>query len=566
MNRIAIVTLLVVAAAVAGYLLGRSPGGPAEPGTAAADGGADEVLYWVAPMDPDYRRDAPGKSPMGMDLVPVYAGDRTARADTVSIEPAIAANLGIRTAVAQRGALPRRIDTVGYVGFDETTVQHVHARVDGWIERLSVATEGDPVARGQVLFELYSPALVNAQREFLAALGSRSDGLRAASEERLRALGITAEEIARLTRERKVRERIPYRAERDGVTALLGVRDGAYVTAATPIVSIASLDDVWITAEVFERQAAWVRPGQRAEVAFDSLPGDTRAASTDYVYPELDPRTRTLRVRLSLANADGLLRPHMLARVIIDAGDEAAVVHVPKEAVIRGGRHDRVVLALGGDQFRVVPVRTGIESGDRVAILAGLAEGDRVVTSGQFLIDSEANVESALSRLETPADHAGHDMAGAADGGMDHTGHDMGDAAGESDHTGHDMSGTDDGGVDHTGHDMGGADDGSDHAGHDMRGAGDGGSDHAGHDMGDAADGGTDHAGHDMRGTDDGAADHTGHDMRGAGGGGSDHTGHDTGDADDGSDHAGQDMSDASDGGDHAGHGTRDADDGGDTP
>ena len=279
MRQILMIVLVALAAALAGYLLGTGSGGPSSEPGGAARSGEREVLYWVAPMDPNFRRDAPGKSPMGMDLVPVYADAAAAQPGLVSIDPAVAANLGIRTAVAERGVLPRHVDTVGYVGFDETSVQHVHTRVDGWVERLSVAVEGDPVERGQVLFELYSPELVNAQREFLAALGSRSDALRAASAERLRALGLTADEIARLGRQRKVRERIPYRAERDGIVETLGARDGAYVTAATPIVSIASLDHVWVVAEVFERQADWVRAGQHAELTFDGLPGTVRHSS-----------------------------------------------------------------------------------------------------------------------------------------------------------------------------------------------------------------------------------------------------------------------------------------------
>ena len=551
MRQILMIVLVALAAALAGYLLGTRSGGPlSEPGGAARSG-EREVLYWVAPMDPNFRRDAPGKSPMGMDLVPVYADAAAAQPGLVSIDPAVAANLGIRTAVAERGVLPRHVDTVGYVGFDETSVQHVHTRVDGWVERLSVAVEGDPVERGQVLFELYSPELVNAQREFLAALGSRSDALRAASAERLRALGLTADEIARLGRQRKVRERIPYRAERDGIVETLGARDGAYVTAATPIVSIASLDHVWVVAEVFERQADWVRAGQHAELTFDGLPGTVRHAAVEYIYPELDPRTRTLRVRLEIPNEGGQLRPGMLARVTIhgEAGDP--VVHVPRQAVIRGGDVDRVVLALGDGAFRIAPVRVGIESGETAAILEGLSAGQRVVTSGQFLIDSEANVDSALLRFDAPdaddgrrnmgamptrgdgedggMDHAGHDM-----GGTDHEGHDMGEPAIESDGDRDDASheGHDTGGTDHEGHDMSGpAIEGGDARleGHDAVDV-----DHDGHGAGGAAvgrDGGMDdddHTGHDMGGT--------GHEAQDAGspgpamesGDGADHSGHDT--------------------------------------
>lgn len=399
MNRIIWWAISLLAAVLAGVVLGRMMGLSGPTSESGNDPMQPEILYWVAPMDANFRREMPGKSPMGMDLVPVYANDSDAIPGTVSIDPTLVSNLGVRTAVAQRGPLSRLIETVGYVGFDEDTVHHVHTRVEGWIENLATTASGDPVSKGQLLFEIYSPTLVNAQEEFLTALQSGNEMLIRASTERLQALGIDASEIRRLRSERDVRQRTPVYAESAGIIAHLGVREGIFVTPATEVMSVAELDNVWVLAEVFERQAAWVKVGQKASVEFDYLPGERWEGTVDYVYPELDPKTRTLKVRLRFANTLAALRPNMFARVNIAASGFADVVHVPRAAVIRGGRIDRVVIALGDGKFRSQAVTIGIESGDKIAIRSGIAAGDEVLVSGQFLIDSESNIASALDRF-----------------------------------------------------------------------------------------------------------------------------------------------------------------------
>ena len=389
----------IAVALIIGVLAGRFWAPAATPSPESVS--QREILYWVAPMDPDYRRDEPGKSPMGMDLVPVYAEEVDGQPGVVAIDPTVVNNLGVRTGVAKRGTLPRRIETVGYIGYDEDTLQHVHTRVDGWIEKLATKATGDPVKKGQLLFELYSPTLVNAQQEYLAALTSNNVVLREASRDRLIALGVTAGEIDRLSTEREARQRVRVYAQSDGIISHLGVREGIYVTPDTEIMSVADLSRVWVLAEVFERQAAWVNPGQAATVELDYLPGRILEGTIDYVYPELDPITRTLKVRLRFDNESQMLRPNMFARVVIDGNPVDNIVYVPREAVIRGGSSNRVVVVLGDGRFRSQPVLVGIESGDRVAIRRGLKEGDRVVTSAQFLIDSESNIESALQRMES---------------------------------------------------------------------------------------------------------------------------------------------------------------------
>ena len=281
---ISIVVAMMLVLAL-GFTLGQRA--PVDDDTAdKAVSGEREILYYKAPMDSRYRSDSPGKSPMGMDLVPVYA-DEASRVDpgVVSIDPGIVNNLGVRSAPAEKSVLSRRIETVGYVGYDEDTIHHVHTRADGWIEKLSIKASGDPVTRGQVLFEFYSPTLVNAQEEYLATLESSNAPLRKASRQRLAAFGVSEAEIKRLESERKVRQRVPVYAMSDGFVVHLGVREGIYITAATDVMSIAELDSVWVLVEVFERQAAWVQAGQRADVTLDYLPGETLHGVVDYVYP-----------------------------------------------------------------------------------------------------------------------------------------------------------------------------------------------------------------------------------------------------------------------------------------
>ena len=443
MNKNIFTAIAVVSAIVVGVFIGRSMSGSTET-AGSASGGDREVLYWVAPMDPSYRRDEPGTSPMGMEMVPVYADEVDGQPGVVSINSTIINNLGVRTEKAQRGLLSRQIDTVGYVGYDEDTVQHVHTRVDGWIEKLVTKATGDPVTKGQLLFELYSPTLVNAQEEYLTAVRSNNKLLLSASRDRLDALGVNAREIARLEKEQTVHQRIRITANADGVVAHLGVREGIFVTPATAIMSVAELDKIWVIAEVFERQSGWVKAGQNATVELDYLPGEIWHGTVDYVYPELDPKTRTLKVRLRFDNPSTVLRPNMFARVTIDGDAVGSVVHVPREAVIRGGAVNRVVVALGDGRFKSQPVSIGIESGNRIAIRSGLSAGDEVVVSGQFLIDSESNIGAALERMNDGDEAATNEDASGNE--IDHSQHampaddsDSADAMSGMDHSQHAM-------------------------------------------------------------------------------------------------------------------------------
>ncbi len=379
-----------------------------------SNGGEErEILYWVAPMDPDYRRDGPGKSPMGMDLVPVYAEDDAgtdSQRGVVKVAPEVVNNLGVRIARVESRPLRTEIRTVGYVQYDEDRLIHIHPRVEGWIERLFVKAAGDPVVRDQPLYALYSPQLVNAQEELLLALNRDNERLERAAEERLLALQLPPGVIDDLKRDRQVRQTITFRSPQDGVVDNLNIREGFFVKPATTLMSIGSLSQVWVEAEIFERQAALVRVGQPVTMTLDYLPGREWQGTVDYVYPSLDERTRTLRVRLRFANDDGELRPNMFAQVVIRTGVDGSTLVVPREAVIRTGDQDRVVLALGGGRFRSVPVKLGRLDADRAEILAGLRPGDTVVSSAQFLLDSESSKSADLLRME-PRDAAASQSA-----------------------------------------------------------------------------------------------------------------------------------------------------------
>jgi membrane fusion protein, copper/silver efflux system len=364
----------------------------------AVTDGEQEVLYWVAPMDPNYRRDKPGKSPMGMDLIPVYA-DAEVEGGVVSISPVVVQNLGIRTAKAEISRLWRGIDTVGYVDYDESKVSHIHLRTEGWIEKLEVQSEGERVRKGDFLFDVYSPKLVNAQEELLTALATGNKGLISATRERLRALGISEKQIKQLQQDKKVKQRISIFAPQDGVVSELPVREGMFVKPAQKVMTLGDLSSVWLLAEVFERQVEWVKVGQTAEVRLSYIPGEVWHGKVEYIYPSLDTVTRTLKVRLRFDNPGEHLKPNMYANVKIFGGASKDNIVIPLEGLIRTGREERVILSLGEGRFAARTVTAGIESGDYVEILDGVEQGDEIVTSGQFLIDSEASMRASINRM-----------------------------------------------------------------------------------------------------------------------------------------------------------------------
>jgi len=361
-----------------------------------------KILYWVAPMDANYRRDEPGKSPMGMDLVPFYEPEE--KGAVVTVSPAMVNNMGVRSAEVTKGKLWRKIDTVGYIDYDETMLSHVHLRTDGWIQKLFTQSEGERVKKGAKLFEFYSPSIVNAMEEYTQALNSRTKSLIRASNDRLVSLGVNIKEIKALAKTRRVPQTITVFAAQDGVVSKLKVREGMYVKPGTVVMSLADLSSVWLLAEVFERQANWVKVGQWADVTMGFIPGKTWEGKVEYVYPQLDNKTRTLKARLRFDNPGEVLKPNMFAKVAIYGGAKKDLITVPSEALIRTGKDQRVIIDLGEGRFVPRDVTAGMESGGHVEIVKGLREGEKVVLSGHFLIDSEASLKASLMRMtETPS-------------------------------------------------------------------------------------------------------------------------------------------------------------------
>ncbi|REL35877.1 efflux RND transporter periplasmic adaptor subunit [Thalassotalea euphylliae] len=431
------VALLIFGIAIGvlgGYLL--FPSGAAKRGETTQGETAESTsekekkpLYWVAPMDAKYRRDQPGKSPMGMDLVPVYEDEISSQGrgkdygeGAVSVAPHVINNLGVRTAIAKKSPLVHQINTLGVVQYDQDSIVHIHPRVAGWVEQLFVKAAGDQIKAEQPLYTLYSPELVNAQEEFLIALNRANvastanaqasknfpnNSLVKAAKARLSALHLSESFIERLTKSRQVQQNVTFYAPKSGVINNLKIREGFYVEPGNTLMSIGDLTSVWVEAQVLESDASYIATGNNVSMSLDFLAGQIWQGKVDYIYPTLRADNRTLRARLKFANPNEQLKPNMYAQVTIDATPSEPTVNVPLSAVIRTGLQDRVVLALGDGQFKSVAVRLGQVSGEQVAILdgleAGLEAGDEVVISAQFLIDSESSVSSDFMRMSSMA-------------------------------------------------------------------------------------------------------------------------------------------------------------------
>jgi Cu(I)/Ag(I) efflux system membrane fusion protein len=363
-----------------------------------------EILYWVAPMDPNFRKDGPGKSPMGMDLIPVYEGAADqGDPEEVRLSAAEVNAIGVRSAVARVEEVAQRIETVGVVAYDEHATSHIHTRVEGWIETLAVRAVGDPVTRGDLLFELYAPEITIASSELMRATRRQAAEEIAIARTKLRNFGVSARQIDEMAVAEAPAQRIRYYAPQDGVVIALAGADGMFLRPETRALSLGDLSSVWLIVDVFERDMGRITPDMRAEARIEHLPGRVFTGEIDYVFPELDPETRTLRLRLRFDNAEGLLRPNMFADVSLIPAQARAALTVPSEAVIRTGRAERVILRRGDGTFRPRLVTTGLRggfgAGGRTEIVQGLEPGDEVVASAQFLIDSESALNAGMMRF-----------------------------------------------------------------------------------------------------------------------------------------------------------------------
>ncbi len=352
-------------------------------------------------MDPNYRRNKPGKSPMGMDLVPVYEGTKNLQEDsTIKISPTVVNNIGVKIAEVKEITLPRLIHTVGYVSVDENNIYHVHSLLSGWVKQLNVRTTGQQVKAGQVLYAIYSHELINAEEEYLLALKDSNKIIVDAASKKLQALGMSQNQIDLVKKNKQALQLVNIYAKTDGIISDLSIRDGMYLTPDKKIMTIENLSQIWILADVFERQATWFKEGDNAKASLDAYPGKIWAGQVEFIYPTLDQKTRSLKVRLVFPNPDLSLKPNMFANITIFGKPIKNTLVIPTAALIRTGEGDRVIIAKGDGKFLAQDVTVGIESGQYFQITQGLKLGDKVVTSAQFLIDSEASSHASLTRMD----------------------------------------------------------------------------------------------------------------------------------------------------------------------
>jgi RND family efflux transporter MFP subunit len=389
-----------------------------------------KIKYWVAPMDPTYIRQEPGKSPMGMDLVPVYEeeGGGKEPTSTIRIDPVTMQNMGVRLARVQRKPLAKYIRTYGTITYDETKIYTVNTKFNGWIEKLYVNFEGDKVKKGQPLFDIYSPQLVSTQEEYLLALqqyNSLSNSsysriqegaqrLLEATRTRLRYWDLTDEQIQDLEKTKKMRKTLTIYSPAGGVVAKKNAFAGHYVKEGENQYEIVDLSKVWVDVDIYEYELPWVRQGMPAEMDLAYIPGKRFYGEVLYVYPYLQAKTRTATLRLEFANPDYQLKPDMYANIYLKSAIAGDSLVIPQEAVIDSGVRKLVFVALGKGKFQPREVKLGVEgNNNEFQVLSGLREGDEIVVSAQFMLDSESRLREAIEKMLEVKQAGSQDMQGS---------------------------------------------------------------------------------------------------------------------------------------------------------
>ncbi len=374
------------------------------------------IKYWVAPMDPTYIRNEPGKSPMGMDLVPEYEeeGDEKEPSSTIRIDPVTMQNMGVRFGRVEKKELTRKIRTLGTITYDESLIYTVNTKFNGWIEKLFVKFEGESVKAGQPLFNIYSPELVSAQEEYLLALrqykrlsasnipgvADNARRLLDASRTRLQFWDFTNAQINALSRNMQVRKDVTVYSPATGVVIKKDAFDGHYVKEGEHQYEIADLSKVWVDVEIYEYELPFVSEGMPAEMELTYLPDQRFKGKVLFIYPFLSAKTRTARLRLEFENPNMLLKPNMYATVYLNSEVKGQSLVIPQEAVIHSGERTLVFLYRGKGKFEPRQVRLGVEGAkETVQVLEGLKEGDQIVLSAQFLLDSESRLREAIQKM-----------------------------------------------------------------------------------------------------------------------------------------------------------------------
>ena len=424
--------------------------------------GEKKIKYWRAPMDPTYISETPGKSPMGMDLVPVYEDEEAeASPNAIRIDPATVQNMGVVTETVERGDLKVDIRTVGNLDYDEGKIFLVNTKYDGWIEKGHINYIGERVEKGEPLFEIYSPDLVSTQEEYLSAVKyrdrmqnsgfaeaeARAEDLVDATRSRLLYWDITEEQIKLLEAKREAKRTLTVVSPASGIVAqkMDQALEGMRAKAGMNLYKIADLSTLWVHVDIYEYQLPWIKVGQEAEIEIGAFPGEVLRGKVLFFYPHLDKKTRTIRACVEIPNAVGKLRPAMFATVQFMPVAESDVVLVPEMAVLHSGERDVVVLALGGGRFEPREIKLGLQGGGRYQVREGLEGGEEIVTSSQFLIDSESNLREAINKMlmakkgEPAAEPMEGSMTKDAEQGSGTKSLDAGSGTKGAEHTGHEM-------------------------------------------------------------------------------------------------------------------------------
>jgi membrane fusion protein, copper/silver efflux system len=401
---------LSILSGTVGYWIARPR---SEPRSASASAGGPErkPLYWYDPMAPSQHFDKPGKSPfMDMQLVPKYS-DAGGDSHAVEVNPNIVQNLGLRIASVERGTFAQTVEAVGSLVFNQRHIAIVQSRTNGFVSRIYDRAPGDVIKRDAPIVDLLVPEWAGAQAEFLAVVRSGDADLIEAARQRLLLLGMPSDLIARIDATRQQHTTVTIVSPIPGAIESLEVREGMTVSGGATLAKINGLDPVWLEAAIPESQSAAIAPGQTVEAHMVAYPGETFGGQVTEILPEANVDTRAIRVRVELPNPHLRLRPGMFARVRLDSGDKTPRLWVPTEAVIYTGTRHLVIVAADENRFEPTEVRIGPETAGRTVVLSGLKEADKVVVSGQFLIDSEASLRGVLARLnsEGPKDEAGMD-------------------------------------------------------------------------------------------------------------------------------------------------------------
>ncbi len=401
---------------------------------------AKKILFYRNPMNPSVTSPVPAKDSMGMDYVPVYAEggrDTSEPSGTVKIDGVTVQNMSVRTAKAVQGTLSHVVRAVGRVNYDEEKMVRLHPKTEGWIEEMHVDKTGQWVKKNSDLLSIYSPQLVASQQEYILALNNLkalknspieeirrgAEELVKSSRERLKLLDVPPHQLRDLERGHAIKKDLHIHAPAEGIVMKIGARDGQFVTPRTEIYMIADLRKVWVYADIYEYELPWVKEGDSVEMQLSGVPGKLFKGHLSFIYPYAEAKTRTIKVRMVFDNSELLLKPDMFADVTIFASKQFDAVVIPSEAVIRSGSRNQVFVVRSPGKFEPRLVRLGLSSGGKVAILEGVKAGEEIVTSGQFLIDSESKLREATAKMlapkaeKEPMDHSGMEM--------DHSGMEM---------------------------------------------------------------------------------------------------------------------------------------------